>query len=137
MVLSTPHGQGFEPPHLHHAKSVLDQIFPEYESLFADTFGVSSKELLLNYSSPEEILAVNTDNLAEFLRKTSHGTLHRAKAEELHDAAKNTFGIKFATDAFSFQLRQIIEQIKFIEDHVREVEEKISRYFEKCDSHLT
>lgn len=119
------------------AITILDQIFPEYESLFADTFGVSSKELLLNYSSPEEILTVSTDDLAEFLRKTSHGTLHRAKAEELLDAAKNTFGIKIATDAFSFQLRQIIEQIKFIEDHIQEVEEKISLYFEQCDSHLT
>ena len=33
--------------------ALLDQVFPEYEKLFSDTFGVTSMELLANYSTPE------------------------------------------------------------------------------------
>jgi predicted nucleotidyltransferase component of viral defense system len=36
--------------------ALLDQVFPEYEKLFSDTFGKASKELLLNYQTPEDML---------------------------------------------------------------------------------
>ncbi len=35
--------------------ALLDQIFPEYEKLFSDTFGAASREVLLNYSTPAEL----------------------------------------------------------------------------------
>ncbi len=31
---------------------VLDQVFPEYQSIFSDIFGKTSKEILLQFSSP-------------------------------------------------------------------------------------
>lgn len=40
--------------------ALLDQIFPEYEKLFSDTFAKSSMELLANYTSPEEMLSVDS-----------------------------------------------------------------------------
>lgn len=40
--------------------ALLDQIFPEYEKFFLDIFGKSSMELLANYTTPEEILTVDT-----------------------------------------------------------------------------
>ena len=47
--------------------SLLDQVFPEYSSLFSDTFGKSSLELLSSSCTPEEILAMNTENLISIL----------------------------------------------------------------------
>ena len=52
---------------------MLDQIFPEYEKLFSDTFGKSSVELLANYSTPEEMLSVDAQTLADLLSKASRG----------------------------------------------------------------
>ena len=46
--------------------ALLDQVFPEYEKLFSDTFGASSMELLSQYTTPEEMLSVST--LPSFLR---------------------------------------------------------------------
>lgn len=43
--------------------ALLNQTFPEYEKLFCDTFGKSSMELLANYTTPEEILSVDTQTL--------------------------------------------------------------------------
>lgn len=53
--------------------ALLDQTFPEYEKLFSDTFGKSSVELLANYSTPEEMLSVDTQTLADLLNKASRG----------------------------------------------------------------
>jgi len=108
------------------AITILDQIFPEYASLFSDTFGITSKELLLKFTIPEEFVAISTAKLANFITKASNGRLGRTKAEEIKAAAETSFGIKYALSSFSFQLRQIIDQIAFIESQVEELEKKLA-----------
>jgi transposase len=114
--------------------SLLDQVFPEYSKLFSDTFGKSSLEILSEYSTPEEFLAVDTTALAEILAIASRGQLGYSKAEQIKDAAANSFGIKIALDTFSFQIKQLIEQIKFIEDHIAELEIEISNLLKKLNT---
>ena len=114
--------------------SLLDQVFPEYARLFSDTFGKSSLEILKEYSTPEEFLNVDTDYLAQTLAIASKGRLGLSKAEQIQDAAANSFGIKLALDTFSFQIKQLIEQIKFIEQHIVELEEQISILLKKLDT---
>lgn len=116
--------------------TVLDQVFPEYEKLFSDTWGISSKKLLEKYQTPEQILKLDTYKLAEFLKKHSHGKLGLAKAEKIQDAAKNTFGIKFAQNAFKFQLKQLIKQVLFIEEQIKDLDSEIEIYFNQFDCHL-
>ena len=55
--------------------ALLDQVFPEYEKLFSDTFGASSMEILSQYTTPEEMLSVSSQQLAEVLEKASRGRL--------------------------------------------------------------
>ena len=81
--------------------ALLDQVFPEYEKLFSDTFGLSSMELLSQYTTPEEMLSVSSQQLAEVLEKASRGRLGAEKAVEIQDAAKNSFGIVMASSSFS------------------------------------
>jgi transposase len=114
--------------------SLLDQVFPEYSKLFADTFGKSSLEILTEYSTPEEFLNVDTNALAETLSLASKGRLGFCKAEQIKDAAANSFGIKLAADTFSFQIKQLIEQIKFIEEHIAELEQEIAQLLRKLDT---
>lgn len=38
--------------------TILDQVFPEYEKVFSDTWGISSKKLLEKYQTPEDILSI-------------------------------------------------------------------------------
>lgn len=105
---------------------LLDQVFPEYSRLFSDTFGVTSKELLLKYPTPDDMLSISTTKLSKFISKCSHGRYGRLKAEEIQNAAQNSFGIKFVSNAFSFQIRQMVEQIKFIEKQLEELEIEIA-----------
>ena len=116
---------------------LLDQVFPEYGCLFSDTFGVTSKELLLHYPTPEDMLSISTTKLSNFISKCSHGRHGRAKAEEIQNAAQNSFGIKFAANAFSFQIKQMIEQIKFIENQLKELEKEITELLVQTNQVIT
>lgn len=116
--------------------TVLDQVFPEYEKLFSDTWGISSKKLLEKYQTPEDFLELDTNKLADFLKEHSRGQLGFAKAEKIQEAAQNTFGIKFAQNAFKFQLKQLIKQVLFIEDQIKDLDKEIEFYYNQFDSHL-
>jgi len=117
--------------------TLLDQVFPEYSSLFSDTFGVSSKEVLQTYPTPEDMLAISCDTLAELLRKSSRGRFSIDKAKEILAAAQNSFGVKFAKDAFAFQIRQMISQITFIENQLCELEAEISQLLHEVNQVIT
>ena len=105
--------------------ALLDQVFPEYDKLFSDIFGVTSKNLLSKYPLPEDMLSISTETLAELLSKCSNGRFGFAKAEEIQNSALNTFGVKFAKRSFSFQIKQIINQISFLEEQLKFLEKEI------------
>ncbi len=116
---------------------LLDQVFPEYAYLFSDIFGVTSKELLLKYPTPEDMLSVSTTKLANFISKCSRGRHGRLKAEEIKSAAQNSFGVKFASNAFSIQIKQMIEQIKFIENQLNDLENEIVHLLNQTNQVIT
>ena len=117
--------------------ALLDQVFPEYEKLFSDSFGVSSMELLSQYTTPEEMLSVSSQQLAEVLEKASRGRLGAEKAVEIQDAARNSFGIVMASSSFSLIIRQYIEQIRSLESSVDIFDAEIARLLSGFDTQLT
>ena len=111
----------------------LDQVFPEYDSVFSNTFGESSKAFLKRCPTPEECLHVRADSLAKTLEKASHGKLGRAKADEIKGLARTSCGIDLGASAFSFQIRLLVEQIEFIEGQIEAVEAKIDEGVEAIE----
>lgn len=106
--------------------AILDQVFPEYSSLFSNIYGVASKELLSKYPLPEDMLSIPAEELGNLLYECSKGHLGINKAEEIQSRARESFGIKFAKRSFSFQIKQIISQISFLEEQLKEIEIEIS-----------
>lgn len=117
--------------------ALLDQVFPEYEKLFSDTFGASSMEILSQYTTPEEMLSVSSQQLAEILEKASRGRLGAEKAVEIQNAARNSFGIVMASCSFSLIIRQYIEQIRSLEASVDVFNAEIARLLSGFDTQLT
>ena len=115
---------------------LLDQVFPEYESLFSNLFGTSSRQMLADFSSPEEFLAVDMEKLALLLRQTSHGHFGMHQAQRIQDAARHSFGVKLGSDALIFELRQLIAQIDFLESQLTELGEQISHLYDQFDCTL-
>lgn len=117
--------------------ALLDQVFPEYEKLFSDTFGASSMEILSQYTTPEEMLSVSSQQLAEILEKASRGRMGAEKAVEIQNAARNSFGIVMASCSFSLIIRQYIEQIRSLEASVDVFDAEIARLLSGFDTQLT
>jgi transposase len=116
---------------------LLDQVFPEYEKLFSDTFGKASKELLLNYQTPEDMLAISSKDLVSLLTKASKGKFKQDKAEQIKKAASGSFGVRFAKDAFSFQIKQLIEQINFLEKQLGDLDKEITKLLARTNTVIT
>lgn len=93
----------------------IDQVFPEYDQLFSDTFLVSSIEVLYRYPTPKKLLHIRRNTLTNLLIKTSGGHFDSAKADEIIHAAKNTFGIDDPYDVYADLIKTFIKQIKFIQ----------------------
>ncbi|HSH24857.1 MAG TPA: IS110 family transposase [Massilibacterium sp.] len=121
--------------------SLLDQVFPEYEQLFSDTFGKSSTEILMNYTLPEEFIEIDTDELANLLLEASNGRFgeYRAfkKATQIRESALNTFGITIGTDVFKLQIQLLLEQIQLIEKHLVEIEDVMIEISNRQKHYLT
>ena len=117
--------------------TILDQVFPEYSDLFSDTFGVTSKEVLSKYPLPENMLEVSTKELTSLLNKASNGRFGIGKAQEIKEYATKSFGISFAKETFSFQIKQIINQISFIESQLKELEKEITNILKTLNSEIT
>lgn len=116
---------------------ILDQVFPEYQSIFSNTFGTTSKQLLLDFSSPADFEELSVDVLSETLQTLSRKKVGLSTAEKLINSAKNSFGITFSRESFTFQLKLLIEQIKFIEGQIKDCETKIKELMDKINSPIT
>lgn len=114
--------------------TVLDQVFPEYDRLFSDMFGESSKAFLKTYGTPEQAIEVHTRSLATLLKKASRGHFGTDKARQIKEAAKNSIGLSWCADAFAFQLRILIEQIEFTEQQIAQLDKRIAAHLEKINS---
>ena len=108
------------------ATVVLDKIFPEYTQIFSDTFGKTSKEILTKYPLPKDILDEDLESLAKVLFTSSKGRLGYSKAEQLQNLAKESFGIKFATEALVMEIKSILSTIEHLQNQVSKLDEKIA-----------
>lgn len=111
----------------------LDQVFPEYEHLFSDMFGETSKAFLKRCPTPEECTDIDIRTLTNLLDRASNGKLGREKASELKSAAKASCGITLANEAFSFQIKLLANQIEFIEGQMSQVEAKIKTLLDEVE----
>ena len=113
---------------------VLDQIFPEYETVFSDVFGKTSKQILNIFSSPADFDNISAEKLNLLLDKVTQKHSAKNKLKQLSNLAKNSFGISFGLQSLKFQLQLLIKKMSFIEEQVLEVEQKISELLDKLNS---
>ncbi|EOT43859.1 IS110 family transposase [Enterococcus columbae] len=119
--------------------ALLDQVFPEYEALFSSTgiFGKASQTILSTFTVPEELNKISAETLTQVIQEASRKRLGKHKVEALKQAAAQSFGIRFAQDAFIFQLRSMLDQLAYIEFQIKQTEEEINHHMQLIDSMIT
>jgi transposase len=117
--------------------SVLDRVFPEYETLFSNVFLRSSQQLLAQAVTPQEFADFNLDELAQQLQTASHGRLGRAQAEALQAAARHSVGVHFLADAVHVEMHCLLEQIQLLDTQRQYVDQALTELMAQLPQHLT
>jgi len=108
-------------------------------------FGTTAAALLQAHPTPEEIAELDLEQLTGLLHtpsrcpsgKHSRDRFGRAKAEQIQEAARTSFGVTLALDALTAQLQILLAQIRFLREQVTDLEERIAAYLEQVPQHLT
>ncbi len=117
--------------------TILDRVFPEYESLFSSIFVTSSRALLQEAVAAQEFADFNLGELTDILTKTSRGRFGLAKAQELQEQARQSIGVGFLADAAQVEMRCLLAQIELLEEQQEEVEKAVAGLMEQIPQHIT
>jgi transposase len=117
--------------------TILDRVFPEYESLFSDVFLKSSRALLQQATTAAEFAEADLSELSSIFKLTSRGKLGQAKAEAVQTAAQESLGLAKLGGVAGFELRALLDQIAFLEQQVAATEEQIETLSAACEQHVT
>jgi transposase len=116
--------------------TIMDQIFPEFDTLFSDTFGKTAKALLEDYPLPESFETITTRKLTNLIAKVSQGHFKREKADEIKQKATSSFGVNFALDSFKLELSLLLKQLDFLTAQIAVVESEIGQSMETIPTTL-
>jgi transposase len=116
--------------------SVLDRVFPEYETLFSSVFLTSSRQLLAQAASAHELAEFDLHELTELLHTASRGRFDRPKAEALHTLAQHSVGVRFLADAAQLQVRCLLAQIDLLEEQRDRVDQALAQLMNQMPQHI-
>jgi len=116
--------------------SVLDRIFPEFPSVFADCFGKTALHLITQYPTPEELASLSLLKLEKIIKKLSKRGLSKNKIEKLHHLANNSVGIKTGVESLKIELEILIARLKMCQEQVNNLETKIAELIKQFPKHI-
>ena len=117
--------------------SILDRVFPEYETLFSSVFLSSSRRLLAQAASAQELATFDLSELTELLKTASRSRFGRPKAETVQTVARQSVGVHFLADAAQLEIRCLLAQIDLLEEQRDQVDEALAQLMEQVPQHLT
>jgi transposase len=117
--------------------SILDRVFPEYETLFSNVFLKSSRELLKEAATAHEIADFDLSELSTLLHTASRGRFGQHKAQAIQNAARQSVGVGFLADAVRLQIRCLLAQIELLLDQRAQVDEALATLMAQLPQHIT
>jgi transposase len=117
--------------------SILDRVFPEYESIFSDVFIASSRHLLQQAVTAQEFAEFDLSELSALLKKASRGQRGMAQAQALQQAAQQSVGVSFLTDAVHLEVGCLLEQLQLLDAQRQQVDAALEALMAQLPQHLT
>jgi transposase len=117
--------------------AVLDRVFPEYETLFSTVFLKSSRELLKQAATADEIASFDLTELSQILHTASRGRLDTAQAVELQAAAQRSVGVHCLADAIRAKVRCLLEQIDLLEQQRAQLDDELATLMAQIPQFIT
>jgi len=117
--------------------TILDRVFPEYESLFSSVFVKSSKAMLQEAVTAQDFAEFDLQELTELLYKTSRGKFGAEKAEQIQEQARQSIGVGFLADAVRVEMHCLLAQIELLEEQQAEVDKAQEELMQTIPQYIT
>lgn len=114
--------------------AVLDEYFPEFETVFKQPFkGKASMHLLKVCPIPKFILELGEDGVLDEIKKAVKKTVGRKKAAQLVEAAKDSIGVDYGEYAARFKIQQLLEELELITNQLEALEAEMAETLKKTE----
>ena len=117
--------------------TVLDRVFPEYETLFSNVFLTTSKQLLARAITAQEFADFDLQELTELLSRASRGRFGQDKAEAIVEKARHSIGISAFANSARVQVQCLLAQLNLLEEQCQEIDKEIETLMEQLPQHIT
>ena len=117
--------------------TILDRVFPEYESLFSNVFITSSRALLGEAISAQEFADFDLQELTDLLSTSSRSRFGLDKAKQIQEQARQSIGVGFLADAVHVEMHCLLAQITLLEEQQKDVEKAVEELMELVPQHIT
>jgi len=117
--------------------TILDRVFPEYETLFSSVFVQSSRAMLKEAVSAQDFVNFDLQELTQLLVKTSRGRFGAEKAQQIQAQARQSIGIGFLKDAAQVEMRCLLLQLDLLENQQKEVETALEKLMNSIPQYIT
>ena len=111
---------------------LVDIVFPELPKIVSSVAQKSCLALLYELPSAKDIAECNLTHLTHLLSDNSYKHFGRDKAIQIRDLARNSIGLN--SNSVSFELKQTISIIQFIQEQLDDVEKKIKEILKEINS---
>lgn len=116
---------------------ILDRVFPEYETVFSDVFIKSSRALLKEAVSAQEIADFDLSELTAILKKNSGGRFGQEKASHIQDLARESVGVGFLAEAVYIEMQCLLEQLDLLLNQIAMLDKSIEKIMDQIPQFIT
>jgi len=106
-------------------------IFPEFLAIMKKISTKTAFYLIKRYPTPESIVVLGLESLAEVVKKVSRGKLGRQRAEKLFNAAQGSIGVSEGKRSILLEVEYLIFQIEADNRFVVSLEKQMGDYLEE------
>ncbi len=111
---------------------LVDIVFPELPKIVSSVAQKSCLALLYELPSAKEIAECNLTHLTHLLLNNSNKMFGKDKAIQIRELARKSIGLN--SNSVSFELKQTISIIQFIQEQLDDVEKKIKEILKEINS---
>jgi len=117
--------------------SILDRVFPEYETLFSSVFIKTSRSLLKEAVTAQEIADFDLSELTALLQSNSRGRFGLEKANHIQDLARQSVGVGFLQDAVRIEMGCLLDQLELLLAQIAHLDDSIAEIMDSIPQHIT
>jgi transposase len=102
-------------------QSVLEMWFPELGDIFVDPLCKSARAIVKRYESVEGLGKAMASSVKGLVRKASSGRVSESRAQDIHQAARDSVGAREGAGSLNYHLRRIVSAVEEIERQKEEL----------------